>query len=106
MTGEVAHALERCRHPQRTDDGAQVCGHRSLQSEHLGGLLIEGELHIVDDGVGLDDLLGQLEIIRMQRLIGQADGVEDLGGHADQLGGQIVQFVSEDFAHELRFPNS
>ena len=42
----------------------------------------------------------------MQRLIGQADGVEDLGGHADQLGGQIVQFVSEDFAHELRFPNS
>ena len=54
---------------------------------------------MVDDGVGFDDLFGQLQVVAAQGLVRQAHRLVYLDGHVDQLRGQVVQLISEDFAH-------
>ena len=77
VAGEVAHALQRGAHPERTHDHAQVAGHRALQGEDVDGTLVEAVLQEVDPGIGGNDVLGQVDVGALEGCRGLLDGLTD-----------------------------
>ena len=96
---DVAHPLERRRHPQRADHDAQVARDRLLAGEDLDGHLVEGEGLLVDDRVGVDDLFGQGDVARAEGAGGFVDGDGDELGDLDEAVLHVLEGLVEDFAH-------
>ena len=99
VLGDVAHALERRADPQRAHDDAQIAGDRLLAGEDLDGQLVEGDRLLVDDRVGLDDLLGERDIARAERPSRLVDGHRDELGDLDETALDVLERLMEDFAH-------
>jgi hypothetical protein len=84
---------------QRSDDGAQVAGHRGLQSQQSNGVLF-GVAGIEHDLVVFgDDVLGDRRISVQQRLGGIGHRPTGQGTHFGDGGSQGVKLLMERGFH-------
>ncbi len=99
MLGDVPHPLERGRHAQSAHDDAQVASDGLLAREDLDGQLVERNGLFVDDAVGVDDLFGERDVARAERLGGLLDRGSDELGDLDKAPLDVLEGLMEDFAH-------
>ena len=97
--GEVAHALERGRDPQRGHDDAQVGGDGLLQGRDLEAVGLDLGGDRVDGLVAGDDALGEREVGVEQRLGRPVHRRADEPRHLDEVVADPVELLVVGLAH-------
>ena len=103
VLGDVAHALERRADPQGAHDDPEIAGDGLLTREDLDRELVQRDGLLVDDGVGLDDLLGEGDVARAERARRLLDRGRHELGDLDEPILDVLQRLMENFAHSTLF---
>ena len=91
--GHVADPLEIVGDVDRGDDGAQVRRHRLAACDHRNGDLVDLALHLIDDLVGFNGLLGEAMVELQQSARGVGHRSFDHAAHLEDQLGEIGEFV-------------
>ena len=91
--GVIAHALQLGGDMYGAQHGPQVGGGRLLGGQQGYALAFEAILQTVDLIVGVDDFLGQIDVLGFERAEGRLGGGFDQAAHFGQVGLQVSQIA-------------
>ena len=91
----VADPLEVVGDLERRGEHAEVARHRLLEREEVDALLLDLDLHAVDDPVAGDDAPGLLAVALEQRVDREAERRLRLARHREQAHLDVAQLVVE-----------
>ena len=94
---QIADALKIVGDAQHGDDGPQIDRHRLAQRDGFDRLFLDLPLHVVDDRVGSDDLVGEKKVAPRQRLHGVGYLLLRKAAHFGDFLGQLDQVGVEHF---------
>ena len=100
---QVGDALEVVVELQHPDDVAKIDGHRLVEGEDLEALLLDVDLHLVDAGVGFDDLIGHPDVGGFHRRDGLVDVLLDERAQSEDLALELFDFFFEVASHASPF---
>ena len=94
---QIANAFEVVGDAQHGDDCPQIDGHRLPQRDGFDRLFLDLPLHVVNDCIGSDDLMGEKEVAPRQRFHGVGDLLLRKAAHFGDFLGQLDQVGIEHF---------